>query len=629
MKQTTLAQEGKLMKNGRYLYLALAVLCCALTFGANLAAAARGLATGQPFPPWTYAMKVWPFDILYFNTTQQDILNSLDLAVSRNANTVIFYIEEEQMYDSFVDETGFDIMLGKIGYLIDQAHARNLKVICYLNGLEVMAHNACGNPSIPTLARKHPEWLQKDIHGNPMAWTCIQNDWITPDMEDAWASPYSGFRDLFKKRLGQLGSKGLDAVYIDQASLPGMQDYGNKWASSDPGFAAAFNLRYNLTVPTNVDWNAPAWRKFTYFRHEAIRDYLKDLADTARAQGIVPFFESSANDTSDGTLLGNEPSFSVTAGIACSPEIEPEGDYQAAFQMAKFARDIDQSLPILYLGWPVTAAAARKEFAIALCQSGNYYPTADAPYPAGAFAFLDTLRDSVLSRRRPYQEVALIYSARNKDWTFPNDATFNLYESAFNKLAALHQPFKIFPLETLTAAALQGIDTLVLPGVASISDAEFNLLASHPVILMGENGTRDEWYEPRAIPLKFPKVVTWESLRSRLPFTLTAPQTTLVEYYTDQEDPQHYFLFAFSPATGGNIVVNSPVSLNAKVYRLNQPPQAVTAASISVAIADYLQVIELKRVSNPSLLELLLSLSSGGSSTGPRNFLSDVSGRQF
>jgi hypothetical protein len=582
----------------------------------------------QSFPSWTYAMKVWPFDILDFNTTQEDIRDSLNRAVNRKANTVIFYIDEEQMYDSFVDETGFATILGKISYLIDQAHARDLKVICYLNALEVMARNACGNPSVPTLARNYPGWLQKDIYGNPMAWTClnIPGSWITPDMEDAWASPYSGFRDLFKTRLIQLGGQGLDAVYLDQASLPGQQDDagGPHWASSDPGFAEAFNQRYNLTVPNAVDWDSSAWRKFTYFRHEAIRDYLKDLADTARAQGMAAFFESSTNDTADGfTLLGNEPCLSVTAMIACSPEIEPEGDFRAAFRMAKFARDIDQSLPLLYLGWPATAAAARKEFAIALCQSGNYYPTADAPYPAGAFAWMDNLKEPVLNRRAPYQAAALIYSARNKDWTFPDGTTFNLYQNAFNTLAQRHIPFRILPLETLTAAALQGIDTLVLPGVASLSDAEFNLLGSRPVILLGENGTRDEWYEPRAYPLQFPQIVTWDSLDSRLPFTLTAPQTTMVEYYTDKDDPGRYFLFAFSPALGGNIVINSRTPLNARIYRLGLPSEAVTGANISIAINDYLQVMELKRVVLPPFQELLLSLGLGlgGNKPGQPSFL--------
>jgi hypothetical protein len=546
------------------------------------------------FPAWTYAMKVWPFDILYPGTSQAQIGNRLAAAVNSGANTVIIYIEEEQMYRTFVYESGFSAILEKIGYLIEQAHLRKLKVICYLNGLEVMAHGAYQNPAVPTLYRNHPEWVQKDITGKPMVWIGIASDWIKKDMEDAWASPYSGFRDLFKDRIQRLGRKGLDAVYIDQASLPGFQNLGDKWASSDAGFASAFQSRYGLSVPARVDWEATAWRKFVYFRHQAVQDYLKDLADAARAGGIVPFFESSSNDTPDGTLLGNEPALSVLSGIAVSPEIEPEGDYRSAFRMAKFARDIRPNQPILFLGWPVSKTAARAEFAATLCQSGNYYPTADSPYPANAFRFLDEVRPSVLNRRVPCQEMALIYSVRNKDFSFGNDRAFDLYQGAFDSLEENHLPFRIVPLETLTKAALTDVGPIVLPGVESMTDAEFKLLSSHPVVLIGTNGTRDEWNEARPRPLKFPRVIPFSSLESELPFTLKAPSGTMIEYYLDRDDSRRFFLFAFSPTIAGRISLESGSAMSVRIYELDRKSRTLSGTHIVVEIKDYLEIIDLR-----------------------------------
>ena len=585
-----------LLKKSRFfVFLVICSACLLVGVGRSPAPASElERAAADKFPAWAYAMKVWPFDILYPGTSQGQINQRLAVAVNHGANTVIFYIEEEQMYRTFVDESGFSNILQKIGYLIEQSHLRKLKVIGYLNGLEVMAHGAYKNPAVPTLYRNHPEWVQKDITGKPMVWIGIESDWITKDMEDAWASPYSGFRDLFKDRLKRLGQKGLDAVYIDQASLPGFQNLGDKWASSDADFASAFKNRYGLSVPVRADWETTAWRKFVYFRHEAVQEYLEDLADTARTYGIAPFFESSANDTLGGTLLGNEPALSVMSGIAVSPEIEPEGDYRTAFRMAKFARDIRQNQPILYLGWPESKTAARREFAAAVCQSGNYYPTADSPFPANAFKFLDGLRSSVLSRRVPYQEIGLIYSARNKDFSFEDEKTFELYTEAFETLEKGHLPFKIVPLETLTAAALQDVGPIVLPGIESMTDAEFKLVSSHPVVLVGTNGTRDQWHRARAKPLKFPRVISMSSLKSDMPFTVKAPSGTMIEYYADRDDSRRFYLFAFSTSEGGEIRLVSGSSLSAIIYELDRKTRTLSGTDITVDIKDYLEVISLR-----------------------------------
>jgi hypothetical protein len=64
-----------------------------------------------------------------------------------------------------VDEEGWKQILEKIELLIDQAHEQDLKVICYLNGLEVLTWDARLDEERPSLARTYPEWLQKDIGG--------------------------------------------------------------------------------------------------------------------------------------------------------------------------------------------------------------------------------------------------------------------------------------------------------------------------------------------------------------------------------------------------------------------------------------------------------------------------------
>ncbi|MCF6271377.1 MAG: T9SS type A sorting domain-containing protein [Melioribacteraceae bacterium] len=561
----------------------------------------------EKYPDWSYEMKIWPFDVLYpfetafaringeDKTSDTQIRNNLNTAKNEGANVVIFYIDEEQTYETFVDESGFNQTLSRIKFLVEEAHTRNLKVVCYLNGLEVISVGATTNQTMPSLARNNPDWLQVDITGDKMVWyTTSQIDWIPGNSEDAWASPLSPWRDLLKSRLSALGTTGLDGVYIDATFLPGVDNFGIKWASSDPYFQDEFQDSYGLSIPSNVDWNSEQWRKFIYFRHQVIRDYLGELADVARTNGITPFFESSSCDFKSGTFLGNDVPFTISGGIACSPEIEPEGDYFAAFRMSKATRDANQDFPMWFLGWPESPDLARREYAITLCHSGNYYPTADAGFPSNSFTFMDLLREPVLNKRVPFQNTVLIYPMRSKDYTYTGGSTFDSYENAFTKLMQKHIPFRILPMETMTSSDLININNVVLAGAESISDAEYDLLKNKIISLVGENGTKDEWGNERSQPLVFSNVTDISNLTPGFVFTVQAPTTSYLEYYVDESDEDHYFIFTYNDNNSGQIIINNSTSMTGKVYEIDNGSHNINGTIITVPIVDYLEIIELQ-----------------------------------
>ncbi len=59
-----------------------------------------------PFPAWSFGMRLWAFDVLTSEMTHAEIEQRLDAATDAQANTVIFYIESEHMYRTFVDQAG-------------------------------------------------------------------------------------------------------------------------------------------------------------------------------------------------------------------------------------------------------------------------------------------------------------------------------------------------------------------------------------------------------------------------------------------------------------------------------------------------------------------------------------------
>jgi len=309
---------------------------------------------------------------------------------------------------------------------------------------------------------------------------------------------------------------------------------------------------------------------------------------------MVSFFESSSCDLANGTYLANDISFTISGDIACSPEIEPEGDYFAAFRMSKATRDANQDFPMWFLGWPETLEQARREFAVTLCHSGNFYPTADSPPPTNAFPFMDLLRAPVLDKRIPYQNTALIYPMRSKDYSFQNESTFDLYNSAFEQLAEMHIPFMILTLETMTAEDLTNISNIVLAGAESISDEEYDLIKNKTFVLIGENGTKDKWGNNRSQQLTFANKIEISSLSINLPFTIQAPTSSYIEYYTDKSNSKNYYIFLYSNDKNGEIIISNSSSISGKVYEIDNATKNINGTVITIPIVDYLEVIELQ-----------------------------------
>lgn len=593
---------------------------------ADLSCSPAKTSKDHPFPDWCSDMRIWPFDVLNPGMSRFDIENQVEQADSHQCNTVIFYMEPEHMYGTFVDETGFTAMLQEIIILTAKTKNLGMHSIVYVNGLEVMTRGAfnasCQSTGIPTMANTHPDWLQLDLNGSPIVYTCIQAAWLEKDWEDAWLSPYSGYRDFFKGRIQQLAGAGVDAVYIDAVFLPGFQrDEENLvWGTTDQGFAQAFKNATGLDLPADEEFDTDTFRAFLTFRHTALADYLGELAQTAWDSGLVPFFESSANDTPEGTTLGNETAVTGRCGLGFSPEIEPEGDWMAAYRMAKSARELNMNRPMIFLGWPENANAALMEYSITMCQSNNYYPTADISYPSNAFSFMDETH-SIMSQRIPYPcHTALIYSVRNKDFTFENESFFQAYTAAFSWLESHHIPFRIIPLEYIQEEDTSQIEYIVLPGIQAVSDAEAAILTTKKAILSGENpASRDENWRLRTEPVSFSHTVNLLDIAPNLPFTVSAPEQTWIEFFINKNQPSCYDLFIFSEQPEGNLILTSSGNeLNVISHSLNASQTQTRGESVQIALNSSLMVVQVQLpASQAPQIRLVphLTSSSGGFST--------------
>ncbi len=538
------------------------------------------------FPDWTHSMRVWPFDILEPDMDASDIAKRVGWAAEEDADTLIFYVESEHMYGSFVEEAGFNRTLEQVEILVDEAAKRDLHTIVYVNGLEVMTAGAfdkdCKSTGQPTMASEYPDWLQVDLRGEPIVFVCQDSSWLEPTWEDAWISPLSDYRLLFADRIASYGAAGVDAIYIDATFLPGFQeDYDDlRWGSTDDAFAEAMLDATGYPAPTSVDFSDPGFLAFLSFRHDVLADYLGELGAAAEAAGMVAFWESSSNDTLEGTVLGNATAVTGREGLGLSPEIEPEGDWFAAFRMGKVARELNQDRPMIYLGWPESKRDARIEFAVALSQSGTYYPTSDIEVPRGAFKLMDKLEE-VLERRVPWSGgLAVVHSVRNTDLTWENEGTFERYAELTEELIAGNYPYRTVTLEYLPEDGLEGFETAVLPGLVDISNEESAVLDEVENIVWDDSAR-----ERDLAGIKIP-----------LPFEIRAPAETFIEYYQDRDGAKQMYLFAVTPDASGCITLWAAKGerLDVKSWTIEGEVKERSGRRVKVPLHTELTVLEVK-----------------------------------
>ena len=84
------------------------------------------------------------------------------------------------------------------------AHKVNNKAFVYIAGFECISAHA---DSPHTLAKEHPEWLQRKVTGEPAVFDTKAAFWIAKGEEDVWVSPYAAdWRKLYMQRIRQIAA---------------------------------------------------------------------------------------------------------------------------------------------------------------------------------------------------------------------------------------------------------------------------------------------------------------------------------------------------------------------------------------------------------------------------------------
>ena len=447
--------------------------------------------------------------------------NSADRIVRSAQEDDVFGIEVDNdipgRYESFVNP---DEKLKAIHAVAEKAHAVGNRAFVYIAGTECITANADKTPH--TLAKEHPDWLQRKITGEPAIFGGGTAFWIAKGDEDVWVTPYApAWRKIYMERVKQIAATGIDGIYVDipywMTHFDGWED---TWASFDDYTVAAFQKQTGLNAKKDLklgDFSDPNFRKWVDFRIQTFTDFMQEIDQTAKSVNpeiktipeIYPGIEEEAVRVGADVYslyavvdaMAHEYEFGSGDHMASSRTPLDWFSYQVGMQSFRaFAQG--KATWILNYSWDGDTRVDRRESMMNLAVSeimagANFWDAPghsmagsnDLPTRRKIFSWIKANEKTFYSPRSPVTPIGVYFSPQTRNF-FARDFVAS-YRGILILLMQKHLEFQIVTPRTL--AGFQG-SKLILPDVRLISDGEKALLrtymgANKVLVVTGDDAT--------------------------------------------------------------------------------------------------------------------------------------------
>jgi hypothetical protein len=237
-----------------------------------------GVASNSEKPDWTNYVRIGAYGLRGGDAAQ---------IVRRAQESGVFGIEVDNdipgRYESFLHP---EEKLKAIHEVAEEAHRVGNYAFVYIAGTECITAHADQTPH--TLAKDHPDWLQRDIAGKPAIFGGGTAFWIRPGDEDVWVSPYAAeWRKTYMERVRQIAETEIDGIYVDIPYwMTHFEGWEDTWASFDGYTVAAFKQKTGLDAKHDLklgDFSDSAFRKWVDFRIQTITDFLSEIGRNAKS----------------------------------------------------------------------------------------------------------------------------------------------------------------------------------------------------------------------------------------------------------------------------------------------------------------------------------------------------------
>ena len=464
----------------------------------------------QPEQNWTNYVRIGAYG-----------LNRPDASdiVKRAQQSGVFGIEVDNdipgRYESFLDPTQ---KLEAIREVAKKAHAAGNYAFVYIAGTECITANA--DASTHTLAKDHPDWLQRKITGEPAIFSADAAFWITKGDEDVWVSFYATeWRKIYMQRVRQIAATGIDGIYIDIPYwMTHFTGWEQTWASFDDYTVAAFRQQTGLDAKKDLklgDFSDPNFRKWLNFRIQTVTDFLQEIDRTAKSVNpkIKTIPEIYPGIEQEATRVGADvySLYPVVDAIAHEYEFG-EGDHMASSrsQLDWFNYQVGmhtfrafaqgKATWILNYSWDgdknVDPREAMKNLAMSQVMANANFWDAPGHSMAGSndlatrteiFRWIEANQKVLYSPRSPINPVGVYFSPVTRN--FYADDFLKSYRGTLILLMQKHLEFQIVTPRTLSA--FKG-KALVLPDVRLLDATEQRSLEGYlktgrTLVVIGQN----------------------------------------------------------------------------------------------------------------------------------------------
>ena len=461
---------------------------------------------------WTHFVRIGAYSLKSDNAAQ---------IVRSATQDHVFGIEVDNdipgRYESLLDPRE---KLAAIRELAQRAHAAHNRAFVYIAGLECITAHANQTPH--TLAKEHPDWLQRKLTGEPAIFKGGDAFWIAPGDEDVWVSPYAPeWRKIYMQRVRQIAATGIDGIYVDIPYwMTHFEGWENTWASFDDYTVAAFRKATGLDPRHELklgDFSDPNFRQWIDFRIRTITEFMHEIDQNAKSVNpsikTIPEIYPGIDEAAVRVGADVYQLYPVVDAVAHEYEFGG-GDHMASsrtplhwlkYQVGMRAfRAFAQDKPtwILNYSWDgdkkIKPSDAMQNLAMSQVAAGANFWDAPGHVMAGSndpamrrriFSWIATNESEIYGKRESIHPVGLYFSPKTRDYF---ESQFLPEFQGWGILLLQHHR----EWEVVTPRMLAGFKgkTLILPDVRVLDDGERTslraLLANGArVIITGQNST--------------------------------------------------------------------------------------------------------------------------------------------
>lgn len=448
-------------------------------------------------------------------------LSNVDQIVRSATDTFVFGIEVDNdipgRYESFLDPTE---KLKALRAVAAKAHEAGNYAFVYIAGTECITANAASQAH--SMAKDHPDWLQRKITGEPAVFGGGAAFWVREGDEDVWLSPFAAdWMKTYLERVRQIAATGIDGIYVDIPYwMTHFKGWGDSWVSFDDYTVAAFKRKTGLNAKTDLklgDYRDANFRKWIDFRIDALTDFMRQIDAAVKSVNpkcktiaeIYPGIEDSAvrvgTDVNDLYRVVDAIAHEYSTGGRAARRT-PLTWFQDMVGMYSF-RAFAGSKPtwMLTYSWEnekqIAPGEAMKNLAMAQLMAGTNTWDARGHVMSGSndietrkviFQWIRDHEKVFFLPRLPIHPIGVYFSPKSRNYF--SKEFIDSYRGTMMLLMQSHLEFQVVTPRTLDA--FHG-GVLILPEARCLGKQELDVLRSRfnsgmTLIVTGETGKYDE-----------------------------------------------------------------------------------------------------------------------------------------